>query len=145
MKVCLDAAMAQDPALLAFPDAGRFRWRADYGNSPYGLARHQFRGRSHQRPKGDEGNTLASAQRRDGPGFPAAPRAMGAQIRSHFSGGCQSAVCVVESSGQGARLEVCPSNCLRHSPASYHVPVHNDYQKLSILMGHANAKMTKYK
>lgn len=38
-----------------------------------------------------------------------------------------------------------PDNCLRHSFASYHVPIHNDYPELSIQMGHANVGMTRYK
>jgi integrase/recombinase XerD len=38
-----------------------------------------------------------------------------------------------------------PDNCLRHSFATYHVPIHNDYPKLSIQMGHANPNMTRYK
>lgn len=42
-------------------------------------------------------------------------------------------------------LQAWPSNCLRHSFATYHVPIHNDYPKLSIQMGHANANMTRYK
>jgi integrase len=42
-------------------------------------------------------------------------------------------------------LTAWPSNCLRHSFATYHVPIHNDYPKLSIQMGHANPNMTRYK
>jgi integrase/recombinase XerD len=42
-------------------------------------------------------------------------------------------------------LQAWPSNCLRHSFATYHVPIQNDYSKLSIQMGHANANMTRYK
>jgi integrase len=42
-------------------------------------------------------------------------------------------------------LRAWPSNCLRHSYATYYVPIHNDYSKLSIQMGHANANMTRYK
>ena len=42
-------------------------------------------------------------------------------------------------------LNTWPDNCLRHSFASYHVPIHNDYPALSILMGHATPAMTRYK
>ena len=42
-------------------------------------------------------------------------------------------------------MDTWPDNCLRHSFATYHVPIHNDYPALSILMGHATPAMTRYK
>jgi integrase len=37
-----------------------------------------------------------------------------------------------------------PHNCLRHSFASYHVAVEKNFPKLQELMGHADARLTKY-
>ena len=41
-------------------------------------------------------------------------------------------------------LEEWPSNCLRHSFASYHVAIEKNFPKLQDLMGHADPRLTKY-
>jgi integrase len=150
MRICLEATMGKDVALLAYVVLGgfagirtaeilRMNWEEINWTDGY---IHVLRAKKVSRWRPRNVDILPPFRRhlkpfalKCGPIFEGESESIREQklmaLRAHLT--------------KALGLTEWPENCLRHSFASYHVPIHNDYPELSIQMGHANPNMTRYK